>query len=1189
MGSTLSGGSGFDWLVGDLGADTFSLGGSFGVDIIDVGAGAGESGLDVVQLSGHYWENTLEYRMGDHFVIVDTTTGDLAVILDFYDGASSAIDHLSYPSIYGGTETWAPTDDDDFDGVLDIHQVIRPTFGTDGGNTITAPNTTYGEVVYGGLGNDTLTGNSQYSILSGGGGNDTLIAGPGIYDTVLIGGSGGDTYRVTSGRIGLISDLGSSSGDRLEASGVSLSSSNLVLATIDGRHLFLGDAGNNTNIIVFDWQYSVNRIETYVLGSATYSYAYMSSYVTTSGTPDFTWEALGISTAFMEATLDFYRELDGDDVGPDFNAFAGGTSASETVQGFSGDNVILGDTGNDTLIGRGGNDRYLFRTGDGDDRVDGITGASLGERDILQFAPGIAAEDLSISVSGNDLVIDYTASDSIRVLGWYGSQSNLARQLDVAFFGGGSHALLIDTSGTAGADLLFGTVAASTFAAGGGNDTVYAGGGNDTLDGGSGNDFLDGGSGNDVFMYTGAVTDDDTITDSSGTDTIQFDGIDPFATVSQVARIGSDLVFDFAAGGSLTFASFFSGSAIETLSYDGTSYALDQGFTGTASFESFLGVGGEHIVGSDGVDDDLVGTDYGDTIEGLSGNDELFGENGDDTLFGGTGDDTLAGGAGDDTVDGGDGNDLIVGGSGAGDDDYSGGTGLDTVTYASATTGVAVDLDTGSAAGLQIGTDSLSGIEHVIGGSGHDVLTGDSGANHLAGSAGSDTLWGRGGNDTLDGGTGNDTYVYTSSDGADTLVDASGIDLVSFAGPGILESIRRDGNDLVFDLSDSGAPRIENHFAGNQIEQVSDNGKVYNLLISLSGGDGHDAIVGTDSGEVMNGYGGDDVLFANGGNDTIYAGDGGDGVYAGDGDDTIDGGSGNDLLVGGIGDDLFVVSGALTDHDYIIDSDGADTIHFDGIDPFAAVSLVTRVGSDLVFDYAAGGSLTFVDFFSGFAVETLTYDVASFTLDQDVTGTASFEDFLGIGGGGQHILGSDGVNDNLVGTDFGDTIEGRGGDDTLSGGGGDDTLDGGSNNDTLIGGTGDDILDGGSGDDRFVISGALTDSDTITDSSGADAVLFDGIDPFAAVGQVARIGSDLVFDYVAGGSLTFDGFFSGSAIETLTYDGTSYTLDQGFTGTASFTDFLGDHNQRAAHRRYGRRRQSRRHHLRRHHRRSRRE
>jgi len=509
MGNTLSGGPGFDWLVGGLGADTFSLGGGFGIDIIDLGAGAGESGLDVVQLSGNYWENTLEYRMGDHFVTVDTATGDLAVIVDFYDGASSAIDHLSYPSSGGGTETWDPDDDDDSDGILDIHQVIQPTFGTDGGNNITAPNTTYGEVVYGGLGNDTLTGNSQYSILSGGGGNDTLKAGPGIYDTVMIGGSGGDAYRVTSGRIGLISDLGSSSDDRLEAPSVVLGSTYNLLATIDGRHLFLGDYADGTNIVVFDWLYSANRIETYVLGSQTYSYSSLYTYMSSHNAPDLSWEDLGISSSFIEANLDFYRELDGDDIGPDFDAFAGGTSASETIQGFSGDNLILGDTGNDTLIGRGGDDRYLFRAGDGDDRVDGITGATLGERDILQFGPGIAAEDLSFGRAGYKLDIEYTANDSILVIDWFGGQTDLAHQLDIAFVGGGRHALLVDTPGTTGADLVFGTVQSNSLTTGDGNDTIYAGagndaveagGGDDTLDGGSGDDTLDGGTGEDLLL-----------------------------------------------------------------------------------------------------------------------------------------------------------------------------------------------------------------------------------------------------------------------------------------------------------------------------------------------------------------------------------------------------------------------------------------------------------------------------------------------------------------------------------------------------------------------------------------------------------------------------------------------------------------------------------------------------------------
>ena len=133
------------------------------------------------------------------------------------------------------------------------------------------------------------------------------------------------------------------------------------------------------------------------------------------------------------------------------------------------------------------------------------------------------------------------------------------------------------------------------------------------------------------------------------------------------------------------------------------------------------------------------------------------------TLAGGSGNDVLIGGVGDDILNGGNGNDLLVGG--AGDDTLNGGGGIDTASYIDATSGVTVSLassapqNTGGA-----GTDTLSGIENLIGSNFGDMLTGNSGDNTLSGLAGNDTLIGGKGNDILIGGAGNDTFVWNADD-----------------------------------------------------------------------------------------------------------------------------------------------------------------------------------------------------------------------------------------------------------------------------------------------------------------------------------------------------------------------------------------------------------------------------------------
>jgi Ca2+-binding RTX toxin-like protein len=108
------------------------------------------------------------------------------------------------------------------------------------------------------------------------------------------------------------------------------------------------------------------------------------------------------------------------------------------------------------------------------------------------------------------------------------------------------------------------------------------------------------------------------------------------------------------------------------------------------------------------------------------------------------------------------------------------------VLYAEAAGGVTVNLTQTTAQNTGgDGTDTLSGVENLIGSSHADTLTGDAGANLLSGLAGDDTLSGADGNDTLiggagsdilTGGAGSDTFVFNFSDlghGADTIKDFS--------------------------------------------------------------------------------------------------------------------------------------------------------------------------------------------------------------------------------------------------------------------------------------------------------------------------------------------------------------------------------------------------------------------------------
>ncbi|MFG6207844.1 Ig-like domain-containing protein, partial [Pseudomonas retamae] len=174
----------------------------------------------------------------------------------------------------------------------------------------------------------------------------------------------------------------------------------------------------------------------------------------------------------------------------------------------------------------------------------------------------------------------------------------------------------------------------------------------------------------------------------------------------------------------------------------------------------------------------------GHILTGTSGDDVLVAGNGDNIINAGDGNDVLTAGSGNNELHGGAGNDLLY--SGAGNDLLDGGTGIDTASYAHATAGVTVNLGLlGAQNTLGAGSDTLTGIENLLGSNFNDSLTGDNNSNVINGGLGNDTLNGGGGDDLLIGGLGNNTL--TGGAGADTfqwLKGNSGHDLITDFTPG---------------------------------------------------------------------------------------------------------------------------------------------------------------------------------------------------------------------------------------------------------------------------------------------------------------------------------------------------------------------------------------------------------------------
>ncbi|WP_092167369.1 Ig-like domain-containing protein, partial [Pseudomonas sp. NFACC37-1] len=171
------------------------------------------------------------------------------------------------------------------------------------------------------------------------------------------------------------------------------------------------------------------------------------------------------------------------------------------------------------------------------------------------------------------------------------------------------------------------------------------------------------------------------------------------------------------------------------------------------------------------------------------------------------------------------------------------------------------------------------------------------------------------------------------------------------------------------------------------------------------------------AGHTLTGTSGDDVLLAGNGDNLLNGGDGNDVLSAGSGNNTLNGGAGNDLLYSGTGNDL--LDGGT----------GNDTVSY-----AHATSAVT-VNLGLL---AAQNTL-------GAGTDTLS-----------------------------HI-------ENLVGSNFNDTLTGDGASNRLDGGLGHDVLNGGGGDDLLIGGLGNNTLTGGSGADTFQWQAGNNGHDVITD------------------------------------------------------------------------------------------------------------
>jgi Ca2+-binding RTX toxin-like protein len=341
-----------------------------------------------------------------------------------------------------------------------------------------------------------------------------------------------------------------------------------------------------------------------------------------------------------------------------------------------------------------------------------------------------------------------------------------------------------------------------------GSDVINGGGGDDLICGGGGDDYIKAGAGNDK-VKGGALSD--TIYGGGGDDRM-WGGAN---TDSLVGGRGKDRMF----GGAGTEDRLIGGRGDDIMD-GGTGYDLAEFWNSPAGIEADLrtdtatGHGQDRIASIEG----LIGSDFDDVLYGDDLSNELQGGDGNDIIHGFGSD-----------ADGG----IDILRSSGGNNILDGGNGPDLVSYNRNPWSVNVDLAAGKTTS-DFGTDTLVGIEHLVGSRENDTLIGNDDDNIIFGSAGDDIMDGRGGVDEV-------------------AFDDSRMPVTADLGAGTAEADWWGSDTFV---------NFEN-MAGSAWKDV------------LTGDDGANLIRGWSRNDILVGLGGNDQLIGGLGTDNA---DGGDGI-----------------------------------------------------------------------------------------------------------------------------------------------------------------------------------------------------------------------------------------------------------------------------------------------------------------------
>lgn len=510
-----------------------------------------------------------------------------------------------------------------------------------------------------------------------------------------------------------------------------------------------------------------------------------------------------------------------------------GTAAADTFSAVSDDHwTIDGGAGNDILTAKNGND--VVRGGLGDDTI-----ATNGGDDTIVISAGDGFDSVNAGLGNDTLVAD---ADNV-VLG-------LRSVVGVETISAGGHSG-VTIAGSADADnidLSMTTLVGieSRIDGGAGSDTIRAGLPATTLTGGLGADNLYGNMGDDIFLFGAGLTaaDADLVNGAAG-----FDQLLATAENAVIALRSISGVEQISANGFLGVT--IEGSAgADSLNFSATTLAGITKILGGAGADAITGTSDADTIDGGDQDDTLNGGDGHDILNGgASGNDVLNGGNGDDVMLISGMMDTYIGGAGYDVIQAASTGARLVFGSGSvANASLSGVEEINAAGYSGVTIALNNHYNGSSWASqsIDLSAVTLVGISQILGSGGNDTISGSGGA---------DTIDGAGGNDRLNGGDGDDVFlvsagtdIYDGGTGFDVLKATAANQLISLGSLANVEEINANGFAGAYIQGTSAANSFD--FSNVNLVGIS--------RIDASGG--NDTVIGSAGSDLIKLGAGKDVL-----------------------------------------------------------------------------------------------------------------------------------------------------------------------------------------------------------------------------------------------------------------------------------------------------------------------------------------